>query len=153
MLASAGPKSQSNGGYNEVEGKVGGGGDGVEEGVGVEEGNSKIDESCKCNNKDKSNLLYYSKHQFLISDTGTIGINLAKQLQARKCLIETVDADSIADRHGLEEGDKILAPRLSSGVEHSDVYNLFLGASKHRLLLFEIKRPSKPTSNTNIVLL
>ncbi len=57
-LASSGPKSQSNGGNNEVEGKVGGGSDGVEEEVGAEEENSKIDESCKSNNKDKGNLLY-----------------------------------------------------------------------------------------------
>ncbi len=146
VFAPAGPKSQSNGGDNDVEGKVRGGGDGVEEEVGGEKGNSKIDE------RDKTNLLY-SIHQFLISYTGTIGINLAKLTQTRKCLIKTVHADSVVDCHGLQEGDKILAPRLSSEVEHSDVYNLFLGASKHRPLLLEIKRPNKPTSNANIVLL
>jgi hypothetical protein len=57
-LVSAGPKSQSNGGNNDVKGKVRGGGEGVEEEVGGEEGNSKIDESCKCNNKDNIDLLY-----------------------------------------------------------------------------------------------
>jgi hypothetical protein len=38
------------------------------------------------------------------------------------------------------------------GVEHSDVYNLFLGASKHCPLLFEIKCHNRPTSNSNIIL-
>jgi hypothetical protein len=97
-------------------------------------------------------LLLYSIHRFIISDTGTIGINLTKLPQARKCLISTVHPDSIAGRHGLEEGDEILAPRFTSGVEHSDVYNLFISASKHRPLLFEIKRPYKPPSNTRTLL-
>ena len=99
------PMSQANGGDNEVEGDVREGWDGVEEEVWGEEGNSKIDENCECNNKGKGKLLY-SIHQFLISDTGTIGINLAKLPQTRKCLIETVHADSIVDCHGLEEGEK-----------------------------------------------
>ena len=37
-------------------------------------------------------------------------------------------------------------------MEHSDVYNLFLGASKYRLFLFEIKCPNKQSSTANIVL-
>ncbi len=61
-----------------------------------EEGNNKIAESCKCNNKDNSDLLY-SIQQFLTSDTGTIGINLPKLPQTREYLIKTVHADSIAD--------------------------------------------------------
>jgi hypothetical protein len=96
-LVSAGTTSQSNGGNNEVKGKVRGGERVLEDKVGGEEGNSKIDESCKCNNKENINSLY-SIHQFLISDTGTIGINLAKLPQTRKCLIKTVHADfRIAD--------------------------------------------------------
>ncbi len=85
----------------------------------------------------------YSIHRFLISEAGTIGINLTKLPQVRKCLISTVQANSVAGHHGIKEGDEILAPRSISGTD-LDVYSLFINASKHRPLLFEVKRAYKP---------
>jgi hypothetical protein len=60
------------------------------------------------------------------------------QCSPYRCCISTVHADSIAHHHGVEEGDKILAPRIASGEEVSNVYELFQSASKHCPLLFEI---------------
>jgi hypothetical protein len=72
----------------------------------------------------------------------------------RKCFISTVYADSIAHHLGVEVGDEILAPpNLTSGKESSDVYDLFLSASKHRPLLFEIKQKYKPPANNTKILL
>ena len=88
-------------------------------------------------------LPLYSIHRFLISEAGTIGINLTKLPQARKCLISTVHNNSVAGHHGIKEGDEILAPRSTSGID-PDVYSLFINATKHRPLLFEVKRPYKP---------
>jgi len=88
-------------------------------------------------------VLLYSIHRFLISEDGTIGINLTKLPQARKCLISTVHDNSVAGLHGIKEGDEILAPRATTGMD-TDVYSLFINACKHRPLLFEVKRPYIP---------
>jgi hypothetical protein len=85
----------------------------------------------------------YSIDQFLISEAGTIGINLTKLPQAQRCLISTVQANSVLGHHGIKEGDKILAPRSISGTD-PDVYSLFINASKHCPLLFEVKCAYKP---------
>jgi hypothetical protein len=96
----------------------------------------------------------YSIHRFIISDTGTIGVNLTWLPHARKCLISTVLADSIAQRVGVEVGDEILEPpNLTSGVESSNVYKLFQTASKHHPILFEIKCKYKPPTNKTKILL
>jgi hypothetical protein len=131
-LTSACTTSQANGGDNEVIGKVEGG--------------------TVCIGLTTTTKLY-SIHQIIISDTRTIGINLKWQPELCRCCISSVHADSIARHHGVEEGDKILAPRITSGEEISNVHEFFQSASKHRPLLFEIKRRYKPpTSNTNILL-
>jgi hypothetical protein len=54
----------------------------------------------------------------------------------------------------MEVGDEILAPpNLTSGMESSNVYNLFQTASKHRPILFEIKCKYKPPTNKTKILL
>jgi hypothetical protein len=54
----------------------------------------------------------------------------------------------------VEVGDEILAPpNLTSGVESSNVYNLFQTASKHHPILFEIKHKYKPPTNKTKILL
>ena len=100
-LTLASTMSQANGGDNEVVGKVGGG---------------RV-----CVGLTTTTKLY-SIHQILISDTGTIGINLKWQPEFRQCCISTVHADSIARHHGIEEGNEILAPQITSGEEISNVY-------------------------------
>ena len=46
---------------------------------------------------------------------------------------------------------EILAPRYTSGrMKHPDVYNLFISASKHCPLLFEVKRSYTPPIHSDI---
>jgi hypothetical protein len=92
----------------------------------------------------------YSIHRFVITEAGTIGINLTKL--SRKCLVSTVHPHSIAFCHGIEEGDEILYPGHESGMNRPDVYNLFITASKHRPLLFEVKRSYKRRDNKQVPL-
>ena len=97
-------------------------------------------------------VLLYSIHRFLISEDGTIGINLTKLPQSRKCLISTVHDNSVAGHHGIKERDEIIAPRATSGMD-PDAYSLFINACKHRPLLFEVKRPYIPQNHAHNLML
>jgi len=77
----------------------------------------------------------FSVHRFLISEAGTIGLNLSLLHSSKKCIISTVHSNSIAVDHGIEEGDEILPSH-----DNDDVYSRFISASKQRPLLFEVKR-------------
>ena len=77
----------------------------------------------------------YSVHRFLVSEAGTIGMNLKLLHSSNKCIISTVHSNSIAVDHGIEEGDEILPSH-----DNEDVYSRFISASKQRPLLFEVKR-------------
>jgi hypothetical protein len=91
-----------------------------------------------------------SLHRFLVSEDGIVGISLTK-LAHGKCFISTVHPHSIVELHGIEEGNEILAPRYTSGrMKHPDIYNLFINASKHRPLLFEVKRSYTPPIHPDI---
>ena len=77
----------------------------------------------------------FSVHRFLISEAGTIGLNLSLLHSSKKCTISTVHSNSIAVDHGIEEGDEILPSH-----DNNDVYSHFISASKQRPLSFEVKR-------------
>ena len=77
----------------------------------------------------------FSVHRFLVSEAGTIGLNLKLLHSSKKCIISTVHSNSIAVDHGIEEGDEILPSH-----DNEDVYSHFISASKQRPLLFEVKR-------------
>ena len=97
----------------------------------------------------------HSIHRFIISDTDTIGIQIAKLPQLKVCVIIRVDADSIACRHGIEVDDEILAPLLTSGVaaEYTEIYDLFQEAGKQRpSLAFEVLRNHKERKHKSLFL-
>jgi hypothetical protein len=78
---------------------------------------------------------FFSIHRFLISDAGTIGMNLTLLQSSKKCIISTVHANSIAVNHGIEEGDEILPSH-----DNDDIYRRFINTSNQRPLMFEVKR-------------
>ncbi|MFM6170979.1 MAG: hypothetical protein ACKPB4_02350 [Sphaerospermopsis kisseleviana] len=75
-----------------------------------------------------------------------MGFQIAKLPRRKKCIINHVDADSIACRHGIEVKDVIMAPLLTSGApaEYTEIYELFRDAAKQRpSLAFEVLRNHK----------
>lgn len=103
----------------------------------------RMDDGCDINKNAKP---LHSIHRFIISDTNTIGIQIAKLPRLKRCIIISVDADSIACRHGIEVEDEIMAPLLTSGTaaDYKEIYDLFHDAAKQRpSLAFEVLRKHK----------
>jgi hypothetical protein len=89
----------------------------------------------------------FSIHRFLISDAGTIGMNLMLLQSSKKCIISTVHANSIAVNHGIEEGDEIIAfeegDEMPPSHGSNDIYYRFNKTSSNRPLMFDVKRVYK----------
>ncbi|KAL9189824.1 hypothetical protein ACHAXT_009499 [Thalassiosira profunda] len=91
----------------------------------------------------------YSIHRFVISEAGTMGLNITTQSKTNKCIISRVHPASIALNHGLTVGDELLPPNSSVGEGRPTpkeffVYNQFLAAAKHRPIMFDVRRLFNP---------
>ncbi len=90
----------------------------------------------------------YSIHRFIISETGeVIGINITQTSKTRKCFVTTIQPDSLARRHGIQERDEILAPDGLTG--EVSLYDLFISSAKSRPMMFEVKRRYNPKATSN----
>ncbi|KAL7551643.1 hypothetical protein ACHAWF_014834, partial [Thalassiosira exigua] len=85
--------------------------------------------------------LPHSIHRFIISKSGTMGLNIMRKTRTKECVISTVHPDSVALKYGIEVGDEIVLPPAFARGEAPDTYALFLAAARHRPLIFEVKRP------------
>ena len=85
----------------------------------------------------------HSLHTFLISGEGKLGMKFTCYRSNSKVVVVKVDPDSVAMKHGIQEGDEIV-PMLSSvsvlAEENKDMYKLLLDAMYTQKVRFQVKR-------------
>jgi hypothetical protein len=85
----------------------------------------------------------HSIHTFLISGEGKLGMKFTCYRSNLKVVVIKVEPNSVAMKHGIQEGDEIVPMSSSVSVlaeENKDMYQLLLDAMYTQMVRFQVKR-------------